>query len=146
MCVRQLVIALTLVVVVAGCASPSTTNMIGTARTPLDASEVLVYLEEPICFEAIALLTATSDASFAFGDQAKIDAVLQRLREAAAAVGANGVLLKRTGEQRDDSVYVGTGLGRSTGNFGFGINIGKSFGLMDKTAEGVAIWVPEQCD
>lgn len=129
-----------------GCATPSTTQMIGTARTPLTADQVLVYLEEPICFEAIALLTATSDDSFAFTDQAKIDAALQRLREAAAAVGANGVLLKRTGEQHDDSVYVGTGIGRSSGNFGFGINIGKSFGLMDKTAEGVAIWVPVKCD
>lgn len=137
---------LTTVLLLAGCASPSTTNMIGTARPAISADQVLVYLEDPICFEAIALLTSTSDASFAFTDQAKIDAAIQRLREAAAAVGANGVLLKRTGEQRDDSVYVGTGLGRSSGNFGFGINVGKSFGLMDKTAEGVAIWVPEKCD
>lgn len=135
-----------IVLALAGCASPSTTNMIGTARAPISADQVLVYLEDPICFEPIALLTSTSDASFAFTEQAKIDAALQRLREAAAAVGANGVLLKRTGEQRDDSVYVGTGVGRSSGNFGFGINVGKSFGLMDKTAEGVAIWVPPNCD
>lgn len=142
---RSGVIAIFLLALV-GCASPSTTNMIGTARAPLSADDVLVYLEEPICFEAIALLTATSDASFTFTEQAKIDAALQRLREAAAAVGANGVLLKRTGERRDDSVYVGTGVGRSSGNFGFGINVGKSFGLMDKTAEGVAIYVPQNCD
>ncbi len=144
MIARTFIVALLLTLT--ACASPSTTNMIGTARTPLIAEQVLVYLEEPICFEAIALLTSTSDASFAFTEQAKIDAALQRLREAAAAVGANGVLLKRTGEQRDDSVYLGTGIGRSSGNFGFGINVGKSFGLMDKTAEGVAIWVPETCD
>ena len=144
MIARTLIVAL--VVTLTACASPSTTNMIGTARAPISADQVLIYLEEPICFEPIALLTSTSDASFAFTEQAKIDAALQRLREAAAKVGANGVLLKRTGEQRDDSVYVGTGNGRSIGNFGFGINVGKSFGLMDKTAEGVAIWVPQQCD
>lgn len=144
MFVRSLLLVWVLLLV--GCASPSTTNMIGTARTPVTVDDVLVYLDDPVCFEPIALLTSTSDASFAFTDEAKIDAALQRLREAAAAVGANGVLLKRTGEQRDDSVYVGTGMGRSSGNFGFGINVGKSFGLMDKTAEGVAIWVPEKCD
>lgn len=144
MIARTLIVAL--VVTLTACASPSTTNMIGTARAPISADQVLIYLEEPICFEPIALLTSTSDASFAFTEQAKMDAALQRLREAAAKVGANGVLLKRTGEQQDDSVYVGTGIGRSSGNFGLGINMGKSFGLMDKTAEGVAIWVPQQCD
>ena len=143
---RHIVLLMALVLGLAGCASPSTTNMIGTARAPINVDQVLIYLEEPICFEPIALLTSTSDASFAFTEQAKMDAALQRLREAAAKVGANGVLLKRTGEQQDDSVYVGTGIGRSSGNFGFGINMGKSFGLMDKTAEGVAIWVPQQCD
>lgn len=144
---RHCVLLTVLVLGLAGCASPSTTNMIGTARPAISVDQVLVYLEEPICFEPIALLTSTSDASFAFTDQAKIDAAIQRLREAAAGVGANGVLLKRTGEQQDDSVYVGTGMGRSSGNFGFGINVGKSFGLIDKTAEGVAIWVPanQQC-
>ncbi|CAB0151363.1 hypothetical protein PSI9734_01752 [Pseudidiomarina piscicola] len=141
--VRGLVILA--VVTLAGCASPTTTNMIGTARAPLTADQVSVYLEKPACSEAIALLTATSDASFTFSDQAKMDAALRRLREAAAAVGANGVLLRKTGEQRDDSVYVGSGVGRQTGSVGFGINIGKSFGLMDKTAEGVALWLPPEC-
>ncbi|KFZ29450.1 membrane protein [Pseudidiomarina atlantica] len=142
---RALIVILAMSALV-GCASPSTTNMIGTARAPLTADQVTVYLQDPACFEAIALLTATSDASFTFSEQAQMDAVLLRLREAAARVGANGVLLKRTGEQRDDSVYVGTGVGGYGGNVGFGINIGKSFGLMDKTAEGVAIWVLENCD
>ena len=100
MIARTLIVAL--VVTLTACASPSTTNMIGTARAPISAEQVLIYLEEPICFEPIALLTSTSDASFAFTEQAKIDAALQRLREAAAKVGANGVLLKRTGEQQDD--------------------------------------------
>ena len=40
-----------------------------------------------------------------------MDAVVQRLKEQAAKLGANGVLLQATGEKRDSSVYVGTGLG-----------------------------------
>ncbi|WP_241970482.1 hypothetical protein [Pseudidiomarina sediminum] len=125
----------------AGCASPSTTHMIGQARAPVAPESVLVYVQEPEHYQAIALLTATSDGSWSLGDEAKMNAVLQRLKEAAAKVGANGVLLKATGERRDDSVHVGTGIGRYGGNVGIGLNIGKSFGLTDKTAEGVAIWV-----
>ncbi|MDN7138093.1 hypothetical protein J6J34_07710 [Pseudidiomarina sp. 1ASP75-14] len=136
---RGLVLAL--VIVLAGCASPTTTNMIGTSRTPLQPEQVTVYTQEPACFEPIALVTATSDMSFTFTDQAQMDVVLERLREAAGRVGANGVLLQRTGEERDESVHVGTGVGRQSGSVGFGVNIGKSFGLMEKTAEAAAIWV-----
>lgn len=127
---------------VTGCASPSTTNVIGKMRPAIMADEVQVYLQDPESYEPIAFITATSDASWSMTDEAKMNAVLQRLKEAAAAVGANGVLLRQTGERQDDSVRIGTGIGRSTGNFGFGISIGKAFGLTDKTAEGVAIYVP----
>lgn len=125
------------------CASPTTTSVIGTKRAAIAPEQVTVYLQEPENYEAIAFITATSDASFSIGDEAKMEAVLRRLKEAAAAVGANGVLLRTTGERQDDSVHVGTGIGRSTGNLGFGISLGKSFGLTDKTAEGVAIYVPK---
>ncbi|MFC0445536.1 hypothetical protein ACFOD1_05670 [Pseudidiomarina halophila] len=128
----------------AGCASPYTTNVIGKTRPAIAPEQVTIYTQEPESFEAIALITATSDASWRLTDEAKMEVVLTRLKEAAGKVGANGVLLRATGEQQDDSVHIGTGVGRSTGNVGFGISLGKTFGLTDKTAEGVAIYVPER--
>lgn len=131
-----------LVLLLTACASPSTTHVIGQTRPAISPEQVQVYLQDPAEYEPIAMITATSDASFSVGDEAKMNAVIQRLKEAAAKVGANGVLLRRTGERQDDSVNIGTGIGSSTGNFGFGLSIGKSFGLTDKTAEAVAIYVP----
>ncbi|MCA1767314.1 MAG: hypothetical protein LC639_03690, partial [Idiomarina sp.] len=63
------------------------------------------------------------------------------LKEEAAKVGANGVLLQKTGDKEGNSVYVGTGAGGYSGNVGFGVSVGKAFGLTDKTGEGIAIYV-----
>jgi len=125
----------------AGCASPSSSVLIGDARAEIPAEQVKVYLEKPENYEEIALIEATSDSSWSFGEQAKVEAVLQRLKEEAAKVGANGVLLQKTGDKEGNSVYVGTGAGGYSGNVGFGVSVGKAFGLTDKTGEGIAIYV-----
>ncbi|MGQ4277228.1 hypothetical protein ACQ5ES_09305 [Pseudidiomarina sp. E22-M8] len=136
-------VAVCAAILMVGCASPYTTNVIGKTRPAIAPEQVTIYTQEPETFEAIALITATSDASWRLTDEAKMEAVLSRLKEAAGKVGANGVLLRATGEKQDDSVHIGTGVGRSSGNVDFGISLGKTFGLTDKTAEGVAIYVPE---
>jgi len=125
----------------AGCASPSSSVLIGDARPQIPVEQVKVYLEKPESYEEIALIEATSDSSWSFGEKAKVEAVLQRLKEEAAKVGANGVLLEKTGDKEGNSVYVGTGAGGYSGNVGFGVSVGKAFGLTDKTGEGIAIYV-----
>ena len=130
-----------LMVLMAGCASPSSSVLIGDARPEISAEQVKVYLEKPANYEEIALIEATSDSSWSFGEQAKMDAVLKRLKQEAAKVGANGILLQKTGEKEGNSVYVGTGAGKYSGNLGLGVSVGKAFGLTDKTGEGIAIYV-----
>lgn len=125
----------------AACASPSSSVLIGEARPEIPVEQVKVYLEKPESYEEIALIEATSDSSWSFSEQAKMEAVLNRLKQEAANVGANGVLLQKTGDRKDNSVYVGTGAGSYSGNIGFGVSVGKAFGLTDKTGEGIAIYV-----
>ncbi|MGM0631168.1 MAG: hypothetical protein ACQESI_08380 [Pseudomonadota bacterium] len=134
-------LALSGMLLLAGCASPSSSVLIGDARPEIPVEQVKVYLEKPESYEEIALIEATSDSSWSFGEQAKVEAVLQRLKEEAAKVGANGVLLEKTGDKEGNSVYVGTGAGSYSGNVGFGVSVGKAFGLTDKTGEGIAIYV-----
>jgi len=129
------------IMLLAGCASPSSSVLIGDARPEIPVEQVKVYLEKPDNYEEIALIEATSDSSWSFGEQAKVEAVLQRLKEEAAKVGANGVLLQKTGDKEGNSVYIGTGAGGYSGNVGFGVSVGKAFGLTDKTGEGIAIYV-----
>ena len=129
------------ILILTGCAAPSSSVLIGDARPEIPAEQVKVYLEKPENYEEIALIEATSDSSWSFGEQAKMDAVLKRLKQEAAKVGANGILLQKTGEKEGNSVYVGTGAGKYSGNLGLGVSVGKAFGLTDKTGEGIAIYV-----
>ena len=64
-----LLIALALV----GCASPTSSILIGDARPEIPVEQVKVYLEAPDSYEEIALIEASSDASWSFGEQAKMD-------------------------------------------------------------------------
>lgn len=134
-------LVLSAMLLLAGCASPSSSVLIGEARPEIPAEQVKVYLEKPENYKEIALIEATSDSSWSFGEQAKMEAVLKRLKQEAAKVGANGILLQKTGDKEGNSVYVGTGAGGYSGNVGFGVSIGKAFGLTDKTGEGIAIYV-----
>ncbi|MDV6316701.1 hypothetical protein [Idiomarina sp. HP20-50] len=127
--------------IMTGCAAPSSSVLIGDARPEIAVEQVKVYLEKPEHYQEIALIEATSDASWSFSQQAKMEAVLKRLKQEAAKVGANGVLLQKTGDRKGDSIYVGTGAGGYSGNVGFGLSVGKAFGLTDKTGEGIAIYV-----
>jgi hypothetical protein len=114
----------------------------GTPRAPIDASAVSIYSTAPAAYVEIASIDASSRMSGAFGEQAKMDVVIARLKKEAASLGANGVLLQGTGSEYGG----GVGTGVSTGIGGGGLSIGTGiFSASDhKTARGLAIFVPQQ--
>src|SRR4051812_12931358 len=130
---------------VTACATTSHV-MTGTARTPIDPSQVKIYSTAPADYEEIAVIDATSRSSFSFGDQKKMDAVMQRLKKEAASLGANGVLLQSTGSEYGGGVGTGVSTGVGVGGGGGGVSIGTGiFTASDnKTGRGLAIHVPEQ--
>ena len=131
------------VFLLAACATTSHV-ITGTARTPIDPSQVKVYSTTPPNYEEIAVIDATSRLSGSFGDQKKMDTVIERLKKEAASLGANGVVLQTTGSEYGGGV--GTGVGTGVGVGGGGISIGTGiFTASDyKTGRGLAIYVPSQ--
>lgn len=111
--------------------------MIGKARPPILASDVKLYLRPPAKFEEIALLESSSKSSWSFSDQGKMNKAIERLKEEAAKLGANGVLLHGSGDQYGGTIVTGsveTGPGSSTYS-------GIGMAAIYKSASGVAIFV-----
>ena len=139
-------IATLLLALLAGCASTSQV-MVGQSRAPITPEQVRIYNQAPPHYEEIAVLE-TQSGGFTYGEQNKMDEVLANLRKAAAALGANGVLLEGHG-----NVYSGSGVGVGVGkeNYGgsssTGVGVGFSISPSPKHARAVAIWVdPNQPD
>lgn len=115
----------------------------GTPRAPIDPAQVRIYHGPPPGgYEEIAVLRTASGA-FTYGEQNKTDAVLRKLRNEAASLGANGVLLQGIAADGGGGggVSVGAGGGRFGGrgfsSAGVGVNVSPS----QQYGSGVAIWV-----
>lgn len=117
--------------------SSSSHVLVGLQRDPIPVEQVIVYSEPPAQFEKVAVLQSSSRNSWRFTDQGKMDQAMLRLKEEAASLGANGILLESTGEE--SSGYVATDSGTYNSNNSFGLTIGMP--LTHKTAAGIAIWV-----
>jgi hypothetical protein len=132
---------LVLAITLAGCAATSHV-ITGQPRDPIDPAQVSLYTKAPPKYEEIAIVEASSRNSFSFGDQAKMDAVIARLKEAAASLGANGIILQNTSSERGPA-GVGTGVGVSSGG-GTYVSTGIYTSTSSKTGQGLAIHVPAE--
>jgi len=103
----------------AGCAA-SSHILTGQKRPPIDPSQVKLYSQPPTKFEEVAIIEASSRNSWAVTDQGKVDVVIERLKEQASQLGANGVLLQMTGSESVGGVVTGFSSG-SNPTFGTGI-------------------------
>jgi hypothetical protein len=127
----------------AGCAAESYV-LVGTARPPISPDQVKIYLHPPAKYDEIAIVDASSKNSGAFTDQQKINKAIARLKEEAASLGANGVLLEGTGDQQTGTVGTGFGTATATGSSAYGTGLGVSSGVFHKVAKGMAIYVPAE--
>jgi len=106
----------------AGCASGSIT-VTGTPRPPIAIDEVRLYAEPPADYEVIALLE--SSPQFAWTDQGRQDKSVADLKEKAAGLGANGIVLTGVADA-GGGAGAGVGVGGPVGGGGGGV--GLSFG------------------
>lgn len=136
-------LVLVLVLLIAGCASQSSI-VVGKTRPAISPEQVKLYLRPPKKYEEVALIESSSKASWAASDQGKINVVVERLKDEAAKLGANGILLQGTSNQSTGSVSTGTAQMTSTGNSAFGTGFGVSAGIMHKAGSGIAIYVEEE--
>jgi hypothetical protein len=124
-----------------GCVSSHV--MIGQARPPISPDQVKIYWHPPEHYDEIALLDTSSRASMSITAQGKTDVVIARLKEQAAKLGANGVLLQGVGDQSAGSVSTGYGQASATGHSAYASGIGISGNIMIKAGSGVAIYVAQ---
>jgi len=127
-----------------GCAS-SSTHLLAPARPAVDPAAVRIYRTPPQHYQEIAVLDATSGAKFAHGSPQGEAQVLQRLKEEAAKVGANGVLVTLLGDRSRGVLGVGVGGGGiSSGHRRFVAGEGSVSGgvpIVQNSAQGIAIYV-----
>ncbi len=123
--------AAVLMVLTAGCASTNRT-MVGQARPAISPASVRVYESLPRRAEQVAIVQAKT---------------VDGLRSEAAAVGANGVIVRGVVEKTGP--VIGIGLGTSSYSFGrhsaVGVGTGASFAAPlggNQVLEGDAVYVP----
>ena len=134
--------AAVLAAMLAGC-STSSHVMIGTPHVPISPESVRVYLQPPEKYEEIATLDASSQGSFAITSQQNMDKAIARLKEEAAKLGANGVLLQGVQDQQSGSIGTGVGSSSYGPSSSTGVGVGGSFGIYNKAAHGIAIFIPQ---
>jgi hypothetical protein len=137
--------ALALVALGCSCACASRLSshrLIGAPRAPVSAADVQIYLETPKgAYDQIAVLDASSQRAFAFSYEAKAEVVIRRLKQEAAKVGANGVLLRGISDESGGAV--GTDVGsyyegpRGTIDLGFGATAV----MLSRHGSGIAIYL-----
>jgi len=136
----RLTILLVSGIALAACATSHV--MMGQARPPISPDLVTVYFHPPQTkYDEIALIDTSSKGGFGFSAQGKTDVVIRRLKEEAAKLGANGVLLQGIGSESGGSISSGFGQASVSGNHAYGTGIGISGNVMNKAGSGIAIYV-----
>lgn len=132
---------LLLIVFLNGCTlTRGSSVVVGKVRAPISASEVKLYTKLPAKYKEIAIVSADSRNDFA-SKQNLTDAAINRLKEEAAKVGANGILLNSVGDYYIGSSGVvispNTNNPVTTGTAAMNARTGKE-------ARGMAIYVVEE--
>lgn len=128
-----------------GC-STSSSVVTGTTREPVDPAIVTIHRRPPPVYEEIGMVSASSKGAVAFTEQEKSDAAIARLKEEAAKLGANGVLLKSMRDGSGGTFSIGVGTGSYGHSGGASVGASTSGRATYKMADGIAIWVPETGD
>ena len=101
------------------CVSVSYT-IVGQVRPAIDPGHVEIFTSPPRHYEEIALLDASSVGDFGHSSRAGTHEAIYRMKEDAARLGANGVLLTGMGEHYSGSLGIGVGgYGYSSGHSHF---------------------------
>jgi hypothetical protein len=126
--------------VLAGCAT-SGQILTGTPRAPIAANEVRVYTQAPPSFEEIAVLEASRPSVSSAGGERAIQKMIVSMKNQAALLGANGLLLEDFSDAQDFSLGTSLGSDSYTHNGSISVGAGGSLGVVQKTAKGRAVFV-----
>ncbi len=101
--------AATLAAVCLICGCVTRPIIVGEVRPPISPEGVRVYRVPPRHFERIAIIDSPAGTSWIFPDRPSMELGISRLREQAAALGANGILLERVYDVAAGGLAIGVG-------------------------------------
>jgi hypothetical protein len=118
----------------------------GNTRAPISSAEVRLYRSAPGNFEEIAIVSASAGHDFK-KSSSLMNSAIERLKEEAAKVGANGVILTEIDERDAPSVITSHGTATATGTGGSAYATGNATSISRGDAytriRGVAIYVSQ---
>ena len=118
----------------------------GNSRLPISPAEVKLYRTAPDNFEEIALVSASAGHDFQ-KSSSLMNSAIERIKEEAAKVGANGVILTQLNERDAPSVTTSFGQASATGTGGTAYATGTATSVNRGDAytrlRGVAIYVKQ---
>lgn len=118
--------------------------VIGNTRAATSVEEVRLYRSAPDNFEEIAIVSASAGHDFQ-KSSSLMNSAIERLKEEAAKVGANGVILTEINERDAPSVTTSYGSATATGTNGNTYATGNATsvnrGDANTRIEGVAVYV-----
>ncbi|HEY4281514.1 MAG TPA: hypothetical protein VGM62_00515 [Chthoniobacterales bacterium] len=133
------------VLLLCGCGSTTQTTMIGQARAAITPDAVRIYDRAPRHFERIAIINSSSGPSWGFTSREQEDEAIAKLKEEAAKLGANGILLEWIGTSSSGSLGIGVGGFGVGGGYhsGYAVSGETGYGapIVHKSAQATAIYV-----
>jgi len=129
-----------LIAALVACAS-SAQVLTGTPRSAIPAAQVRVYTQAPQHFEEIAVFAASRKSVSTAGGERAIARMIESMRNQAAQLGANGLLLENISDSNSFGIGTGVGSQTYTHNGSISLGVGASLGLVNKAARARAIFV-----
>jgi hypothetical protein len=117
-------------------------QLVGKARAPVLPDQVQLFLEPPTKkYQEIAIIDTSSKHSFSLTAESKSELVIKRLKQEAAKLGANGIVLQDIADGPVSSVGAGVGTNSEgpRGTISLGI-FGSGF-MSEKFGRAVAIYL-----
>jgi uncharacterized protein YbjQ (UPF0145 family) len=143
--IRNLIMAMA-VLFASGCTIMDGNAIVtGEVREPISPEQVRIYRTAPERFEEIAIVDASAGHDF-LKNSSLVNSALERLKEEAAKVGANGVLLLNVDER--DAPSVSTSYGSATASAaGTSVHVSGTSTSVNRgdtytRLRGIAIYVP----
>ena len=133
--------------ILAGCTIVDGGSIVtGIEREPISVDEVRIYRVPPDSYEEIAIVSSSAGHDFK-SNSSLIDSAIQRLKEEAAKVGANGVLLSEIDERDAPKTTTSFGNVNASGSDGSsvyasGTSVSVDRGDTYSRIRGLAIYVP----
>jgi hypothetical protein len=115
--------------------------LVGNRHTPVSPDQVRVLIQPPANYETIAILQTSDRGKLCFTAQCRTNEVMGRLKDQAAKLGANAILLQGLGSQYVGSVGSSYGTATYGHGYAYGSGVGISAAINSETGKAIAIYI-----